>query len=567
MSRNVSNFEPSIWGDFFLTYSSPLASSTQQRKMIEQAERLKERVSKNISASSNCNLYQRMQLIDVLERLCLDHLFKEEINVILTDINNADVSGCDLQTVALWFFLFRKHGYRVSPDVFANFIDEQGSFAANSPMDLLNLYNAASLRANGEMILDEAVSFTKRHLESILTSIEGQFAHEVKCALEIPTPRRVRIYEAKHNISGHGEGYEVIMDLAKLNSDLMQLQHQQELRIITRWWKDIELQSRLSFARDRIVECYFWVVGVYYEPSYARSRIILTKVLAIVSILDDTYDVYGTSQECELFTKCVERWDPSVADSLPETMKFIFGEILYTCQSIEDELSPSEKYRMPYLKTLIIDLVRAYNKEVNWREEGYIPATIEEHLHVSSRSGACHLLSCTSFIGMRDIATEEAFDWVSSVPKLVKMLCIILRLSDDLKSYERERMNSHVASTIESCMKEHGVTVEVARERIQDMIEETWKDFNQEWLDINSRRLVPKELLERIFNLTRTMVFMYNQDDAYTNSHVIKDTINSLFVGAYFNDLANFANAETCSRISVCKTCLDWPCCENPSPE
>nr|CAB3500634.1 unnamed protein product [Digitaria exilis] len=477
MSRNVSNFEPSIWGDFFLTYSSPLASSTQQylfsqqRKMIEQAERLKERVSKNISASSNCNLYQRMQLIDVLERLCLDHLFKEEINVILTDINNADVSGCDLQTVALWFFLFRKHGYRVSPvllhapDVFANFIDEQGSFAANSPMDLLNLYNAASLRANGEMILDEAVSFTKRHLESILTSIEGQFAHEVKCALEIPTPRRVRIYEAKHNISGHGEGYEVIMDLAKLNSDLMQLQHQQELRIITRWWKDIELQSRLSFARDRIVECYFWVVGVYYEPSYARSRIILTKVLAIVSILDDTYDVYGTSQECELFTKCVERsvyplttktiystmnnigiWDPSVADSLPETMKFIFGEILYTCQSIEDELSPSEKYRMPYLKNF------------------------------------------------------------------------------------RERMNSHVASTIESCMKEHGVTVEVARERIQDMIEETWKDFNQEWLDINSRRLVPKELLERIFNLTRTMVFMYNQDDAYTNSHVIKDTINSLFV-------------------------------------
>nr|CAB3495747.1 unnamed protein product [Digitaria exilis] len=452
MSRNVSNFEPSIWGDFFLTYSGPLASSTQQylfsqqRKMMEQAERLKERVSKNISDSSNCSLYQRMQLIDVLERLCLDHLFKEEINVILTDINNADVSGCDLQTVALWFFLLRKHGYRVSPDVFANFIDEQGRFAANSPMDLLNLYNAASLRANGEIILDEAVSFTKRHLESILTSIEGPFGHEVKCALEIPTPRRVRIYEAKHNISGHGEGYEVIMDLAKLNSDLMQLQHQQELRIITRWWKDIELQSRLSFARDRIVECYFWVVGVYYEPSYARSRIILTKVLAIVSILDDTYDVYGTSQECELFTKCVESWDLSVADSLPEKMKFIFGKILDTCQSIEDELSPNEKYRMSYLKNF------------------------------------------------------------------------------------REKMNSHVASTIESCMKEHGVTVQVAREKIQDMIEETWKDFNQEWLDINSRRLVPKELLERIFNLTRTMVFMYNQDDAYTNSHVIKDTINSLFV-------------------------------------
>jgi hypothetical protein len=84
----------------------------------------------------------------------------------------------------------------------------------------------------------------------------------------------------------------------------------------------------------------------------------------------------------------------------------------------------------------IIDLVRAYNKEVKWREEGYVPATVEEHLQVSSRSSACHLLSCASFVGMTDIATKEAFDWVSNVPKLVKMLCIILRLSDDLKSYE-----------------------------------------------------------------------------------------------------------------------------------
>ncbi|CAL5058392.1 unnamed protein product [Urochloa decumbens] len=441
ISRNISNFEPSIWGDFFLTYSSPLASPTQQ-EMIERAEHLKERVSKTISASSsNCSLYERMELIDALERVCLDHLFKEEINVLLTEINDADISGCDLQTVALWFFLLSKHGYQVSPDVFSNFRDEQGSFAANNPMDLLSLYNAACLRPNGEIILDEAVSFTKRCLESILDNIEGPFAREVKCALEIPASRRVRIYEAKYYVSGHGEGYEVIMELAKLNFNIIQLQHQQELKIITRWWKGLELQSRLSFARDRVVECYFWVVGVYYEPSYSRGRIILTK---------------------------------------------------------------------------IIDLVRAYNKEVKWREEGYVPATIEEHLHVSARSGACHLLSCTSFIGMRDIATEEAFDWVSNVPKLVKALCIILRLSDDLKSYEREKMTCHVASTIDSCMKEHGVTVEVAREKIHDMIEETWKDFNEEWLNINNR--MPKELLERIFNLTRTMVFMYNQDDAYTNS-------------------------------------------------
>ncbi|OEL13124.1 Beta-sesquiphellandrene synthase [Dichanthelium oligosanthes] len=312
-SRNISTFHPSIWGDFFLTFSSPLASSAQQQTwMSQRADQLKEEVAKLIAASGTCSLYQRIHLIDVLEHLCLDYLFDEEINDVLTQLKNADVSGCDLQTVAMWFYLLRKHGYRVSPDVFATFRDDQGKFAANNPRDLMCLYNAAYLRMHGEIILDEAISFTTKCLESIVPYMEGSLlANEIKCALEIPLPRRVRIYEAKSYMSAyrkHTEGDELIIELAKLNSNLIQLQHQQELNMITRWWNDLEVQSRLSFARDRVVECYFWIVGVYFEPRYSRGRIILSKVLAIVSILDDTYDVYGTLQECELFTKCIERF-------------------------------------------------------------------------------------------------------------------------------------------------------------------------------------------------------------------------------------------------------------------
>lgn len=83
--------------------------------MIERVNHLTRNVSKTISASTNCSLYERMQFINVLERLCLDHLFKEEINVILSEINKANDSGADLQTTALRFYLLRKHGYQVSP--------------------------------------------------------------------------------------------------------------------------------------------------------------------------------------------------------------------------------------------------------------------------------------------------------------------------------------------------------------------------------------------------------------------------------------------------------------------
>jgi hypothetical protein len=83
-----------------------------------------------------------------------------------------------------------------------------------------------------------------------------------------------------------------------------------------------------------------------------------------------------------------------------------------------------------------MDWVRAYTTEVKWRDQRYVPPTVEEHLQLSVRSGACHLLSCASFVGMGDIATRESFEWVSSMPEIVHSLCTILRLLDDPKSYE-----------------------------------------------------------------------------------------------------------------------------------
>jgi len=225
------------------------------------------------------------------------------------------------------------------------------------------------------------------------------------------------------------------------------------------------------------------------------------------------------------------------------------------------------------------------------REEGYIPRTVNEHLQVSLRTGACHLLACASFVGMDDIATKDSFDWVSTMPKIVKDLCIILRLLDDLQSYEvmliswvyallagayeilkqygyinalrfhvcvcvyynhsslillklykvfydyitnsnlcmqQEQLTPHVASTIKSYMKEHNVSIQIARKKIEELKEDTWKDFNHEWL--NPDNGVPRQLLESIFNMTRTMEFMYNQDDNFTNCRNLKDTIHLLFV-------------------------------------
>jgi hypothetical protein len=121
--------------------------------------------------------------------------------------------------------------------VFVRFKTVEGGFLANNPIDLLNLYNAAHMRTHGEVILDEAILFTRRHLEMIFPFVEGSLAREMKSALEIPLPRRVRIYESKYYISIYEKDatlHEKVLQLAKLNSDIMQLHHQQELSILTR---------------------------------------------------------------------------------------------------------------------------------------------------------------------------------------------------------------------------------------------------------------------------------------------------------------------------------------------
>jgi len=86
-----------------------------------------------------------------------------------------------------------------------------------------------------------------------------------------------------------------------------------------RWWKDIDVATKFPFARDRIVELFFWISGAYFEPEFAVARDILTKVIALTSILDDMYDVYGTLEELVILTEAIEK---SVIHSFSQTSEF-----------------------------------------------------------------------------------------------------------------------------------------------------------------------------------------------------------------------------------------------------
>ncbi|KAI5440767.1 hypothetical protein KIW84_010295 [Lathyrus oleraceus] len=172
----------------------------------------------------------------------------------------------------------------------------------------------------------------------------------------------------------------LLLQFAKLDYNIVQSIYQEELKYSSRWWDRTVRGGRLSFARDRIVENYIWTVGTIFNPNSGYFRKVVTKVVALITLIDDVYDVYGTLEDLELFTQAIERWDLNRLDSLPEYMKMCF-EPLYTFVSeVGSEIQNKSGHDItPHLKKAWTDQCKTYMIEARWYHSGYTPS-LEEYL-------------------------------------------------------------------------------------------------------------------------------------------------------------------------------------------
>ncbi|RCV13204.1 hypothetical protein SETIT_2G328900v2 [Setaria italica] len=166
--------------------------------MRERADHLKEGVRQMFEAGGKAmTAAETLTLVDTLERLGVDNHFRQEIDMALARVHSeeleCDSSSSHIHIVSLRFRLLRQHGLWVSADVFDKLKDDTGDFSeslvTDDPRNLLSLYNAAHLAAAGEETLDEAISFSRGHLEAMKGELRSPLAEQVSRALEIPLPR------------------------------------------------------------------------------------------------------------------------------------------------------------------------------------------------------------------------------------------------------------------------------------------------------------------------------------------------------------------------------------------
>ncbi|TYH46502.1 hypothetical protein ES332_D11G340500v1 [Gossypium tomentosum] len=473
---HLANFNPTFWGDIFLY--SPV-EMTMDAKSKLQYEELKQEV--------------RRMLKEIEDALQI--IYHHHCNQVQTDN--------DLYTTTVRFLLLREHGFDVH-------CDEKGKFKEsliNDVKGILELYEAAHFQLHGENILEEALSFIVFHLKLKETTIDYPLSTQIANALKPPLHKSLPRLVAWSYISlyeGYGKQDENLLKFAKLDFKMVQHNHKKEINELTKWWTGFDVPTNFPFARDRMAECYLWILGVYFEPHYSIARTFMTKVISLTSVLDDIYDAYGTQEELELLTKAIQRWDIKCIDQLPEYMKLCYREVLNMKQQCQ-----------------------AYYVEFKWLHENYMP-TLDEYLSVALVTSCYQLLTIVSFVGMEDSITKQTFIWAFNDPKILRALTIICRLMDDVVSHQFEQERGHVPSAVECYMKQYGASKQEAYDELYKQIKNAWKDINEGFL---KPRQVPISALNRILNLTRVLDLFYKDHDGSTNvGDSIKASITTLLI-------------------------------------
>ncbi|KAL0855285.1 hypothetical protein Bca101_060438 [Brassica carinata] len=445
-TRPLVHFTPTLWGDHFLSLPLDVAEFENLSREIEV--KMKPEVRDVLMSSKNSDS-ERIRLIHLLMNLGIAYHFETEIDEILNKafeiVEDMISQQDDLETISTMFEVFRLRGYYMSCDAFNRFKGEDGKFKESLVKDtkgMLQLYQSAHLGTPSEDIMDEALSFAQRHLESLIcnqaASVSPHLSTHIKYALSRDRYHNIEIIATREYISfyDHEEDHnETFLKFAKLNFNYCQLHYIQELKDLTKWWKDLDLASKLPYIRDRIVEVFFAALTMYFEPRYSLGRIIVAKLTALGTVMNDTCDAYATLPEVASLDDAFQRWDLGYTDKLPSYINIVFRSVFDTLEEIEQEMRPRGRSRIVQVSVgEMKKLARAYLAISRWSRTSHVP-TFEEYMEIGMQTSMDHF-AAYSFIAMEDCDETQMCEWYNSKPKLMEALNAVYRLKNDISTHD-----------------------------------------------------------------------------------------------------------------------------------
>ncbi|KAK9155939.1 hypothetical protein Sjap_003419 [Stephania japonica] len=491
------------------------ASNHEKSKNIVRKELL------NAESSKIC-----MSMIDALQNLVVDYHFQEEITMALTrqcraivESSGRDDNGTlDLYDVSLCFRLLRQQGYHVSADVFNKFIDKDGKFKVSSTKEdvrgMLSLYEAADYGIEGEDSLENVKVVILKQLHTSLITMEHDLAKLVEYTLECPSQKRLPRFMTKQYMELYekiGRKNDVLLEFAKMDFNIVQALHKKELEQFVRWWKDLGLAEEMEFARNQPLKWYTWSMATLSER-FSEERIELTKPIALIYMMDDIFDVYGTLDELLLFAQTINMWDLKEMEHMPDKMKKFCRALFETTETISLNVFKEHGWNpLDSLRNAWTSLCNAFLVEAKWFASGHVPGT-KDYLKNAIISTGVHVVFVHIFFLIGESITKQTLQLMDQIPSQVYIVATILRLWDDMGSAKDENQEGNDGSYIKCYMKENNnSTMESARQHVLEMISNSWKQLNRECLSANNP--FSPSFTNALFNAARMVSLMYNYDE------------------------------------------------------
>ncbi|KAL0401010.1 UNVERIFIED_CONTAM: Peregrinol diphosphate synthase TPS1, chloroplastic [Sesamum latifolium] len=401
------------------------------------------------------DIFARLWAVDRLSRLGISRLFESEIKDCLEYVHSfwnekGLFSGrksefCDVDATSVGFMLLRLHGFNVSPDVLKNFKKDDGftcfygqTFESLSPV--FNLYRASQVVFPGEKILEEANAFCKKFLHEKITSnqlldkwlISQHFADEVKNGWEIPwyasLPRVIaRLYIETYCGSDDiwvGKSLyrmpeinnDAYLELAKLDFNRCQAQHQTEWNHMQEWYENSNLQE-LGITQKDVLVAYFLATASAFEPERSKERNAWTKSRIISKIITSYFNRETTSSE-EKAAFLAEFRDSSIT-AHPKTNS-VGGRIIdilrQTLQQLQEGLD----------KTLCDELENAWDEWLMKLQEGDDANCLEDAALLVTTLNICG----GRIDGAKEILSDQHYTTLSN---------LINNISSHLSQYKNKK--------------------------------------------------------------------------------------------------------------------------------
>ncbi|TVU25864.1 hypothetical protein EJB05_28377, partial [Eragrostis curvula] len=499
--RRSANYQPNIWN---YGYIESLGTGIHGHNPINTSrfDKLKFHVRHLLTRDVEPSL--RLRAIDMVQRLGVAYHFDEEISAVLKSVsadtpevfNRLDnfnsrallfrlrrqnhapapqvtnsivaVPSCEaVHVVKLVLTIDSKKKYnslrKIAAELLRDLQDGMGGFKKTLLKDiegLCSLYEASHLAFEGETFLDEAREFSAGALNELMPSMPPHLRSFVAHALDNPlhwtAPRLHTRWFIDHYARDIGAD-PLMLQFAKVDFNNVQSLYQQELSKITCWWRDANLREKLPFARDRLMECFYFACGVVCEPSFGACREVVAKIFSLVVLLDDIYDIYGTLDELTILTNAIERWE--------ETAIILFFA------------EPDKQILCQWH-----DLCKAFLLEAKWHYNNYNP-TLQEYLDNGWVCVSGPLMLLHAFPMLKMDINPNSLQQLESYPKLVRLVSKVFRLCNDSATHSEELKRGDAPSSIAIHMFENRSTEHESRMAMKELTMEIWKMVNQDAYD------------------------------------------------------------------------------------